>query len=331
MNCSATVAEVTTHGTYNDDPAPKGVNDCELPGIGPVRLKVGAGPIRAYGQGYGQATMFVSLWMRQAKIVSRESFKCDREGLCELRIAVSRGGLHVCRRTSRNPTAPESCIITQWSDIPTVRDTAEYPLPVQRVRPPDDSVATAFASDEKLCSAFTPAPASGLVEKPYDATEVKVESTRSWERVGSYDYYDLDVDNDGRPDHVVHLRARTHASDADKLFIFSKTPVPDVAIGILDETHSDLAYMKAADRVLPDAWPEPAGPMPTPWWDPENSLRSPLFQGSAYLDPIRFAGKTYFIATTPAADQMNWSTVLEPRADGSVKMVCAFQRVSPVF
>src|SRR5262245_313953 len=149
MNCSATLAEVTTHGTYNDDPAPKGVNECQVPGVGSIRLKMGAGPTYPYGEGYGDATMFVSLWLNQVKVVSRESFKCEYAGRCELRIAVSRTGLRVCRRPRGNPQSPESCLFTQTSDLPTGRDTAEYPMPGQRVRPLDGSVAAVFRSEER--------------------------------------------------------------------------------------------------------------------------------------------------------------------------------------
>ena len=61
LNCSATTAwaVVTTAYTYNDDPAPEGVDHCVVPSVGPVKLRVNEGPVYAYGQGYGIPTLYV--------------------------------------------------------------------------------------------------------------------------------------------------------------------------------------------------------------------------------------------------------------------------------
>jgi hypothetical protein len=338
MNCARKTvwAEITTHGTYNDDPAPEGVEDCVLPGFGPVRLKVGAGPVYGYGAGYGQATMFVSVWVKQAKVVSREEFKCGGEGRCELRIAITLGGLRVCRKPRTlsdtiDPGQLEKCTFQAWADIPMKRDVLEYPVAGEPVRPPNYSIATILARDPKFCAGFVPSTGAQDIGLPAGATKVEPASTRSWEWAGGYGYYDLDVDNDGEVDHVVHLQARTHAYDADAIFVFSRSKIPEVKIGKLQETHSDAEYAKAADRVYPEAWHEEHADIPAPWWAPGDLLSTPHFAIGGYYEPFTLRGKTYILWSTPQSNYLHWRTVLEPRPDGSVITRCAFQQVQPEF
>jgi hypothetical protein len=339
MNCAKKTvwAEITTHGTYNDDPAPEGVSDCVLPGFGPVRLKVGAGPVYAYGAGYGQATMFVSVWVKQAKVVSREKFKCGGEGKCELRIAVTLGGLRVCRKpgdgtNDADSKQPESCTFQAWSDLSMQRDPLEYPIAGEPVRPPNYSVATILARDKKFCAGFVPSsPEARDIELPAGASVVEPASRGNWEWVGWYEFYDLDADNNGSLDRVVHLHARTHAYDADAMFLFSHSTVPEVKVGKMEETHSDAEYAKAADRVFPDSWHEERADIPAPWWNPEDAMSTPHFKIGGFFQPITLNGKTYIIWTTSVGVFQHWKTILEPRPDGSVITQCAFQRVQPEF
>lgn len=346
MSCARTTiwAEVTTHATYNDDPAPTGVTQCVLPDFGPVKLKVGAGPTYPYGAGYGVPTMFISLWVKQAKVLSREKFKCEWEGKCELRVVVTRGGLRVCRRKQAPPNASEprndaseDCKLTMWNDLPHERDPMEYPVRGERRRPADHSLATIFAADRKLCAALAPLVVGGSTSSTTATSEIEVirsgyeaTTTRSWEYAGFYSYYDLDANNDGHIDHVVHLHAQTHAQDRDSLFLFSRAPVPDVTIGRLEETHSSDEYSRAADLVFPRTSTDDHSAVPPPWWDPNDRLRSDRF-ASAYFQPIRLQGITYFLTTTSQADMRHWTTVLEPKADGSFVTTCAFQTVQPNF
>jgi hypothetical protein len=329
MNCAekAVWAEVTTHGTYNDAPAPTGVSDCELKGFGPVRLRVGAGPVYAHGKGYGSPTMFVSLWVKQSKVVSRAEFECEYEGRCGLRIAVSQGGLRVCRKPSGAAAAPESCKFAAWTELPADRDTSEYPLQGQRVRPKPYSFVAVFSDDENFCGKFVHQDAEDIW-LPTDALQIERRASTHWEWVGQYIHYEVDVDNDGSEDRVVHLQARTHADDSDRLYVFSKTAVPDVKIGKLNETHSEKEFADAADMILPGAV-QISGPASiAPWWDSADVL-SPHFHGGAYFEPFRYSGRTYLVATSQVSNQRHWTTIVEPKPDGSLKLKCAFQSAQP--
>ncbi len=163
------------------------------------------------------------------------------------------------------------------------------------------------------------------------ASVVEPASKAHWEWAGWYEFYDLDADNDGSVDHVVHLHGRSHAHDADTMFLFSHSPVPEVKVGKMQETHSDAEYEKAADRILPNSWHEEKADIPAPWWNSNDAMRTPHFTIGGYFQPFTLRGVTYRSWSTPVGAYQHWRTILEPRPGGSVITQCAFQQVQPEF
>jgi hypothetical protein len=304
------------------------IDECELSGVGSLRLKWGVGPVYDYGQGHGTPTMFLSLWVRQVKVLSRRQFACESEA-CPIRVVVTAKGVDECRSSEPGGSNVNKCESSSWAELRGERDALEFPLPGERKRPADFSTAVAYASDEAFCAKFAQATGSERVGIPFGAS--KLENLRSglYEYNGSYDFYDLDMDNDGRNEQVVHLHSSTHAFEGDEIFVFSTKPVPDVPVVKVGDTRSEEKYAAAADKMLPAGWRLVPEKLDAPWWDRADHLSDEPLNDFQYFQPLRFEGRTYFIATSGRSAQIWWGALLEPRPNGTVQMKCAMHRVQP--
>jgi hypothetical protein len=195
----------------------------------------------------------------------------------------------------------------------------------EKKRPPDFSPAVAYAHDEAFCRQFAHPTESQRVGIPPGAKGPEGVKTGPYEYNGSYDFYDLDVDNDARVERVVQLHSGTHAFDGDAIYVFSKSAVPDVPVVKVGDTHSQDRYEAAADRVLPRDWRLVTGHIDPPWWDPEDRLGDEPLSRFTSFEPLRFNNRTYFVAT----DGSWWGVLLEPLPGGAILVKCAVHRVQP--
>jgi hypothetical protein len=303
------------------------IEECDVPGMGSLRLKWGAPPVYAYRQ-YGTSTMVFSLWVRQVKVWSRRGFACESEA-CPIRVVVTTTGIQECRSSEFEGANLEKCQSSSWARLRGERDALEYPLPGERIRPADYSTAVAYASDESFCAQFSHVVGGERVGIPVGASRPENVRSGPYEFSGSYDFYDLDVDNDGRNEQIVHLHSGTHAFEGDEIFVFSTKPVPDVPVAKVGDTRSREKYESAADKILPARWRLTPPKIDAPWWDRADHLSGAPLGDFQYFQPLRFEGRTYFIATSAETDWTWWGALLEPRPDGTVQMKCAVHRVQP--
>lgn len=335
-------------------------HDCELASGRTIRTKMGLGPVYPYGNGGGDPSKWLSVWVDKVRVLSQIPFGCDDEGPCSIRIIVTAKDLTVCRREPPDVLTQEEqpdelkerCELTPNDMLLTERDSLEFPSSNERARPPAGSLATLFAKDDQFCAQFPllPIPRGRNIDNiapriglPSDAQPVEATGSSPYEYSGSYQQYDFDIDNDGKKEIVIGLHARTHARDGDIYFVYADEKIPDPRVDTAGYTQSELAYAEAAKQIFPQDWSEPVGNEDqsiqyyldrgeysvknagAPWWDGNDT---PQFSFRYwYLWPFRYKQSTYFLSWSQEAHQRHWYTILRPETNHQITEMCVFQTV----
>jgi hypothetical protein len=350
-------AEIVTYAIWNTDVYSPFAADCTLANGRTVRVKMGLGPVYPYGMGGADPAKWLSVWVDQARVLSRIRYGCEDEGPCGLRIVVSTSGLEVCRSEGygrlSHPDASnkpiERCEFTPNEKLSSIRDVLEFPSAKERARPRPGSLATLYAKDKRFCSQFKllSQPRGRDVDNiwpfiglPDSSDAIEADTSSSSEFAGAYRHYTFDINNDGKNESVVGLHARSHAQDGDTYFVYENDTVPNPVF----EDVSEATYAKAATRILPHSWNANRGAdkeslvdyergdgayrvkgVAAPWWD---SSDKPIFRFRYwYLWPFRYKDSTYFLTWSQEADKRHWYTVLRPTSKYGVVEMCAFQIV----
>jgi hypothetical protein len=337
--------------------------DCTLANGRTIRAKMGLGPTYPYGEGYGDPSMWLSVWVDKALVLSRTHFSCSflNKDRCDIQINVNTKGLEVCRpEQSEELSQPYSskklkdhCEFTPNEKLSKTRDALEFPSPGERVRPSAGSLVTLFAKDKQFCSQFQQLaePLGGpkdniwpCIGLPKGFEAIEADSSSPYEYEGGYKQYTFDINNDGTAETVVGLHTETHYRDGDIYFVYSVRKVPKPIVEKMAETDSELTYAKAATRIIPHYWSDNAGAdekkfvdsgddngayevksLTTPWWDNKDS---PSFSFRYWhLEPFRFKQTIFFLTRSQEAYKQHWYIVLRPEPNYQVTEMCVFQIV----
>ena len=351
LKCSPSTnqAHIIPFWVHNKDVYSTAHKECRFKNGRVVRVKMGQGPAYPYGQDGAIPEYWFSMWVDKAKVLSRVPWG--------FRITATKDALKICGIPRNTHDIPEKrkrredtvCKMIPNSKLHKLRDRLEYPSATDPIPPKPGTIVTMFAKDKKFCESFQRLAEPGgdrgdrsrYVIPPIDAVSKWGERISQYEYCGHYRHFQLDINNDGHPEHVVVLHSRTHYRDGDVYFVYNKPPEilqPSV------ESKSEFRYASKALVILPHNWSYPGKVASdffrqditddgyysfkssgSPWWD---STDEPQFRFRYWhLSPFRLNNVTYFLTESTEADKSHWYGVLRPEPNGSATEMCLFQLV----
>ncbi len=353
-------AEIVTYAISNANFYSAEPQDCVLSNGRTIRAKMGLGPVYPYGMGGSDPSKWLSVWVDRSHVLSRTHFDCyEGDAPCNLRVIVTAKGLKVCERKqqgsviSRNTSrqSNELCDFTPNRKLSKSRDSLEFPLPNERVRPPAGSLTALYSKDNQFCRQFQlqsrphGRPGDNIwpgVGLPNDAEAIEPDTPQPYESSESYQRYVFDINNDGTVETIVGLHWRSHMHDGDIYFVYADSKIPSPISESDSSAFSEQVHAKAAKRIIPHYWSDyndrnekqladegdgayAVKSVSAPWWDEGNT---PIFRFRYwYLWPFRHNQQTYFLTWSQEADKRHWYTVLRPDTDYHVTEMCVFQIV----
>lgn len=307
--------------------------DCWLAGGELVRIKANIFPLLPYGTNSGPVG-WVSLWVNQAKVLSKSEFDCPDGETCDLMVKVSAKGMSLCRGTYEDIHVPPfkqfkkwKCSLTPRKKLSRTRDRIEFPSPKEPTPPEPGALVALYELSDKFCKLFTMQGSSSVPENGFVSA---LSMPEGYETPGSTNYgagFDLlsfDMNNDGQDDKVIALHMRSHAEDSDTFYVYGSKPIPDAPQGLAHDSMESF-YRLSAAYIVPDAWGRWPNHVSAPWWDLSDL---PEFRTEyLYVWPFRWQGTTYFITGSSEVAKAHWHLILRPEPNNSVVTMCAFQVV----
>jgi hypothetical protein len=311
--------------------------DCKLNDASGVRLKLGGGPGMPYGECGADPSLFVSVWIDEAKVLSAKNYSgmCLQEERPFSHARVTEKSVTWCTGKVKrgDPLDPNhlECTETRTSSAPKKKDIAEFPPPGAH-REKAGTILVDHAAEPALCTAMARRNPEGSASTfpllPPPTSDVNLLKTVDFRGEATNIVYRgrFDLDNDGADDDVLLLRSLTHAHDGDELLASPSLAIPDR----LDDAALEALRKRARHR-FPGAWATGASRYDAGYYEIKNLRAEPrstgVQPGSAvlrttslrfrytHLEPFRYQGVTYLITSPPdwAVDDTDTFVVFRPR------------------
>lgn len=336
------------------------VAECIYPSGNRVRLKVGEGTARAYGQCGGNPEVFGSIWINQRKVVSRAQFagRCmeDDEDSVDISFSASMGAeasltkCHTLRRKHREKerAVGESARIEPMSvcvDFPQIKyfplDEREYPPPgakpaqvgsietLLRNGPVCDPVQKELA--ERFYTFYSQPQQTMLARPDWQDTDAKLPDELNGSRESVFDF-----DNDGHLDRVFSKDYEQNYMDGTTLLVQPGRAASKLIVGSdplekssvflpcqMDSSQPAIAHCPPFSQKHDEAGYQMSG---APGGD------RVFFRGRyTKVEPFTHGGSTYLGLSSRSEDTMDYVAVVKPLPGRKFQSMCLFRRVPENF
>lgn len=318
--------EITHHIAENKVMYSAKPQNCTLKNGREIRVKMGIGLARPYGEGGAIPNRWFSVWVDKARVISQ--LPIAKNPTTTIKMTIDDTGITVCKNNGQlykdlSEDMPE-CNLIPTAELNKKRDVIEFPSDNDKLRPADGAYVNVYAKDEVFCQNY---------QKSMQAIHpVGVH--------GKYKKMFFDIDNDGSKENVIAWLSRNHFRDGDVFFAYQKHALPsEEALQSIDTK----TLAKSAKTVIPYAWTnsktsknhfstnEEAAyvteSFSVPWWDSQNELN--FRYRYTYLQPFKYKEKTYFLLKSNEAGKSHWQLVLYPAPNHQITEMCAFQTIQP--
>jgi hypothetical protein len=322
--------------------------ECVLADGTSVRVRMGLGAFRPYGEGAADPPQWISVWVNRRKWISHQQLGGFGERNVTAEVKIRADGVRTCEWKERESGDACRAWTLPKSELPDAVDAAEFPRSGKRVRTGTIGIREGTS---RLCSAMlnrkegnlglaaweiTP-PAGSITEFPPSspvALTLKVADNNTYREEL------FDANNDGVEDIVLSVHPETHAQDADIYFRVD----PDSYYRIVQSHRTMNDFVREALFTYPFGWADCCHGATYVEGSDNNYLDSRLpftapFDGTdahwrpRYLHIVPFVNDktTYFLVSTVDSWFRRFTYVVKPLPDDSFERVCLFERVEPNF
>lgn len=320
--------------------------ECVFNNGGKIKLKLGIGYSKPFGTGGGTPDKWVSLWVNEAKVLSRESIGCfdgADGGPCSIYFKADESHVEICalseKYDSNSYEMPDlnkdyRCVKVANRFLSKTKDYFEYPERVVDNKLPVGSNEIFFSADDKLCGKFK---SDGPIDKLPEGVKNLTYKSDAIDDGKNSELRELSIDlnNDGITDTVYVSHSRFNPHDGDAYFVLKKSPgikQDEITLDFLDQNKH---------FVFPNQWGDCnrqqgckyneyyyltlLAPNPT-------TLRLPLLRSTRLIaTAFKFNKTTYFYIQPTSGYDQRVAAILKPMPDGSAKHICYFRKVEENF
>jgi uncharacterized protein len=334
--------------------------ECIYPSGTRVRVKVGEGTSRAYGECGADPEVFMSLWVNERKIASRVWFaghciESRRENpdvsfkITGVYDGVSVKKCHSTKRGTINPTTKKDAAepLSVCVDFPDVskypKDFLEYPR--QGTKVPKIGDIELLKGSDAVCQAVLDELRADFNTFSHTSDQSKSKLTRpNWndstvklpeELAGSSESI-FDFDNDGKLDRVFDRSFYNTYMAGDVLLVqYGNSPSRlNVSDSPMEEASGFFpCQMSEVRHKIHDCPPFSQENDEAGFSMEGRNSDAPVYFRARYstIDPFSFQGANYIEASTMDEEAKDFVAILKPLPDRTFQKMCLFRRISENF
>jgi hypothetical protein len=340
--------------------------ECIYPSGNRIRVKVGEGTSRPYGECGGDPEVFMSIWVNKRKIASQAWFtgRCeDRMGreypTVSFNISNIKGVFiekcHIARQqenidtfiskiSKQIPPKPPLSVCVDYPEISNFPlDFIEYPR--KGVKLPKSGDIQLLKGSDKVCQAvrnelkadfftFGRYPKPDVIKLP--RPDWIPASVKLAEELYSLHESNFDFDNDGKLDRVFEQTFENNYMDGSVLLVQHGLSASKLNVSAtpMDKNSSFFPCQMESIRFrIKDCPPFPNSIGEGNFLVKGKTTKdSVYFRGRyTYLSPFSFQGTTFIGINSRSEDTLNYAAVLKPLPNRKFQPVCLFKRVTEHF